>query len=182
MPSPLPNPTHLALHHAHFNLKGFKTWEGRDAQGFQFTLLHEGSPVAQVTEHGNGGCLRVEWLGVTAHGKPMPIEPTATPAQRKKATAQAAQTVKALAALTRVINDAPDIDVGHGIVVRPNEERVLGMLAEVADIRKLTKKKTVFVEGDKMFTVAMPYTAEVAAALAAKRPGAVVLNALSVYY
>lgn len=181
MPSTYPSPTHLALHANAFDMKGFKTWEGRDGVGYQFALTHEGVPVAQVTEHGNGGCLRVDWLGVTRSGAPMPLEPDATPAQRKKAAVQAAQTVKALAALASILASLPDIDLGHGIVVKANEDIVLGSLVEVADIRKLTKKKTVFADGGALYTMSTPYTAAVAAHLATKRPTAVVLNTIPVY-
>ena len=175
MPSTYPNPMHLALHAASFDLKGYKTWEGRDGVGYQFALTHEGVPVAQVTEHGNGGCLRVDWHGLTAG-------PAATPAQRKKAAAQAAQTGKARSALKTIVAATPDIDVGHGILVKADEDIVLGSLAEVADIRKLTKKKkTVFADGGALYTMNTPYTAQVAAHLATKRPTAVVLNTLPVY-
>jgi hypothetical protein len=174
MPSTYPSPTHLALHAAAFDLKGYKSWEGRDGIGYQFTLTHEGVPVAQVTEHGNGGCLRVDWHGLTAG-------PAATPAQRKKAAAQAAQTGKARSALKTIVAATPDIDVGHGILVKADEDIVLGSLVEVADIRKLTKKKTVFAEADKVYTLNTPYTAAVAAHVAAKYPNAVVLNTLAVY-
>ena len=174
MASNLPDTRHLALHAHAFDLKGFKTWEGRDGVGYQFTLTHEGVAVAQVTEHGNGGCLRVDWHGLTAG-------PAATPAQRKKAAAQAAQTGKALAALASILASLPDIDLGHGIVVKANEDNVLGSLTEVVDLRKLVKRKTVFAEGDKVYTMNTPYTAAVATLLAGKYPRAVVLNTLAVY-
>lgn len=181
MPATLPDTRHLSLHAAAFDLKGFKTWQGRDGTGYQFTLTHAGKPVAQVTEHGNGGCLRVEWHGVTANGNPMPLEADATPAQCKKAAAQAAQTREARAALATIVAATPDLAVGQGITVKADEDIVLGSLAEVADIRKLTKKKTVFADGSAVFTMNTPYTAAVAAHLATKRPSAVVLNTLPVY-
>jgi hypothetical protein len=118
---------------------------------------------------------------LTANGKPMPLGPDATPAQRKKAAAQAAQSGKALAALASILAALPDLDLGHGIVVKANEDNVLGSLAEVVDLRKLVKRKTVFAEGDKVYTMNTPYTAAVATLLAAKYPKAVVLNTLAVY-
>ncbi len=178
MPSTYPNPMHIALHAAAFNLKGFKTWRGMEGGGYQFTLLHEAVPVAEVTEDGHGGPLRVEWHTVTARVFP-PRRPT--PAQRNKAAAVAAQTRKARAALATIVAATPDIDVGHGITVKADEDIVLGSLAEVADIRKLTKKKTVFADGGALYTMNTLYTAAVAAHLATKRPTAVVLNTVPAY-
>ena len=181
MPSTFPNPTHLALHAAAFDMKGFKTWRGMEGGGYQFKLLHEGVPVAEVTEDGYGGPLRIDWYGVTRNGNDMPLAPEVTPAQRKKATSIAAQTRKARAALAGIIASLPDIDLGHGLSVKPDEDIVLGSLAEVADIRKLTKKRTVFADGGALYTMTSPYTAQVAAHLATKRPNAVVLNTIPVY-
>ena len=181
MPSTYPNPMHLGLHAAAFDMKGFKTWRSREGGGYQFTLLFEAVPVALVTEDGDGGPLRVEWYGVTRNGNDMPLAPEATPAQRKKAAAVATQTRKARAALATIVAATPDIDVGHGITVRADEDIVLGSLAEVADIRKLTKKRTVFADGGALYTMNTPYTAAVAAHLATKRPTAVVLNTVPAY-
>lgn len=181
MPSTFPNPTHLALHAAAFDMKGFKTWRGMEGGGYQFKLLHEGVPVAEVTEDGYGGPLRIEWYGVTRNGNDMPLAPEATPAQRKKAASIAAQTRKARAALAGIIASLPDIDLGHGLSVKPDEDIVLGSLAEVADIRKLTKKKSVIAEGSRLFTLNAPYSAAVAAHVAVKYPTATVLNTIPVY-
>jgi hypothetical protein len=181
MPSTYPNPMHLALHAAAFDMKGFKTWRSREGGGYQFTLLFEAVPVALVTEDGDGGPLRVEWHGVTWNGNDMPLAPDATPAQRRKAASVAAQSRKARAALKAIVAATPDIDLGHGLSVKADEDIVLGSLAEVADIRKLTKKKTAFAEGGKLFTLNAPYSAAVAAHVAAKYPTAVVLNTLPVY-
>ena len=118
---------------------------------------------------------------MTWNGNDIPLAPDATPAQRRKAASVAAQSRKAHAALKAIVAATPDIDVGQGITVKADEDIVLGSLAEVADIRKLTKKKTVFADGGALYTMSTPYTAAVAAHLATKRPTAVVLNTLPVY-
>ena len=181
MPSTFPNPMHLALHAARFDMKGFKTWRGMEGGGYQFTLLHEGSPVATVTEEGNGGPLRIDWHGVSWNGSALPLSSDATAAQKRKAAAQTALTRKAKAALADIVAATPPISVGGGYTVNADEDIVLGSLAEVADVRKLTKKKTAIADGGKLYTLNAPFTPAVAAHVAAKYPNATVLNTIPVY-
>ena len=80
---------HAALVAAGFDIKGLKTWRSRDGGGYQYTLTHNGKAVATVTNDGNGGPTDIEWSSLTWDGN-LAVGADATPAQVKKATAQAA--------------------------------------------------------------------------------------------
>jgi len=170
---------HAALISAGLGLKALKTWRTPDGGGWQFTLLHHGSPVALVSDDGHGGEIRIEWMSLRWNGE-VYIGPDATPAQEKKAREQGAKSLAARDALAQVVAAQPPI-VFYDRPLAVNNEMALSALIDIVEIRKLCKKKSVMREGDKLLTYNRPFSAQMAAHIREKHPTAEILNENPIY-
>lgn len=126
-----PNPLNLSI-------KSLKTWTAREGYGWQFTLLADGAPVAEVTEEGNGGEVR--------------IKPFITNAMRKAQNFDAAYAASRdlVAKLTALCETLPEetSEFGDDYKYRPDIGIYLAALLESYELDKkmacLRKKGTPF--------------------------------------
>ena len=172
---------HAALVSAGFGLKGLKTWRTPDGGGWQYTLLHLGSPVALVSDDGHGGAVRVEWTNLRWNGEVF-VPSEATPAQEKKALTQGEKSRAARAALAQVVAAQPPVVMFEGMKpLAVNDEMALSALIDLEEIRKLCKKKLAMRLDGKVMTLNRPYDAAMAAHVRAKWPTAIILNESPIY-
>ena len=172
---------HAALVSAGFGLKGLKTWRTPDGGGWQYTLLHLGSPVAVITEEGNGGALRIDWTNLRWDDSIF-VPPNVTPAQEKKALAQGEKSRTARAALAQVTAAQPHVVTFEGMKpMQVNEEMALSAILDLEEIRRLCKKKLAMRLDGKVMTLNRPYDAAMAAHVRAKWPAAIILNESPLY-
>lgn len=165
---------HAALVAAGFDIKGLKTWRTYDGGGYQYTLLHLGKPVATVMNDGNGGCNNVHWMSMTWNGN-LDVGADATPAQVKKATAQAALSKAASDALDAFVASLPPHHY-HGMDLKVNADWVLSELVNIAETRKSLRSKTLFRVDGTEYQIKAVYDAKVAAYIKGKYPTATILN------
>lgn len=151
---------------AGFDLKGLKKWNTRDGGGYQFTLTRAGVPVAEVTNDGHGGQTRIQWIG----------EWGANPIKSGKDLVRVAE---ARAALDAIVAVTPEVE-SFGMMLKPDADWFMEELVNLADLRKVCKKKTAFREAggaeDQYRVVNAPCDERVRAYIALKYPGATILN------
>ena len=165
---------HAALVAAGFDIKGLKTWSSRDGGGYQYTLTHNGKAVASVTNDGNGGCTDIGWMNMTWDGR-ISVGYNATPAQVKKATAQAALSKAAKDALDAFVAALPPHHY-HGMDLKVDAGWVASELVNIAETRKAIRKKTLFRVDGTEYQIKAVYDAKVAAYIKGKYPTATILN------
>lgn len=167
---------HAALVQAGFDIKGLKTWRSRDGGGYQYTLTHNGKAVATVTNDGNGGCTDIDWSGLTWNGRlAVGFNANATPAQVKKATAQAALSKAAKDALDAFVAALPPHHY-HGMDLKVDAGWVAEELVNIAETRKSLRSKTLFRVDGTEYQIKAVYDAKVAAYIKGKYPTATILN------
>lgn len=170
---------HTALVSAGLGLKGLKTWRTPDGGGWQYTLLHHGAVVALVSDDGHGGAIRVEWQNLRWNGE-VYVPSDATVSETIKAKAQGAKSAAARAALAQVVAAQPPIAF-YDKPLAVNDEMALAALIDIAEIRKLCKKKSAFREGDKILTYNRPFSEEMGKLIREKHPNADILNENPIY-
>ena len=165
---------HAALVAAGFDIKGLKTWRSRDGGGYQYTLTHNGKAVATVTNDGNGGPTDIEWSSLTWDGN-LAVGADATPAQVKKATAQAALSKAAKDALDAFVASLPPHQ-WCGKNLKVDAGWVASEMVNIAETRKSLRSKTIFRVDGTEYQIKAVYDAKVAAYIKGKYPTATILN------
>lgn len=156
---------------AGFHLKGLKKWNTRDGGGYQFTLIRHGKPVAEITNDGQGGETRVNWIGLRWDGS---VLSGLSPADTKKAVL--VQTAKA--DFNAIVKAAPQFE-SYGMTLSMNDDILLEELLSYVERLKLCKTKTVFRLPDDPtaeHVLKAPFNPEVRAYVLRKWPAAIILN------
>lgn len=174
MSQTIPAVPHAALVAAGFDIKGLKTWRSSDGGGYQYTLLHNGKPVATVTNDGNGGPTDIRWVSMTWDGR-IGVEFSATPAQVKKATAQYALSKAAKDAIDSLVASLPPYHY-QGMDLTVDAGWVAEELVNFAQLRKDLRTKTIFRFNGSEYQIKAVYDTKVAAYIKVKYPTAVILN------
>ena len=163
---------------AGFDLKSLKKWNSPDGGGYQFTLTQHGVPVCEVTNEGNGGEVRLEWLCLRWDGSPVSND-SMTLADKAKVAKQAPVSQVAKVALDAIVKATPEVE-SFGMMLKPDAGWLMEELVNLADLRKVCKKKTAFRKaGDddsQYFTINAPCDDKVRAYIGKKYPGATILN------
>jgi hypothetical protein len=155
---------------AGFDFKSFKTWSSLDGGGFQYTLLHNGNPVATVMNDGNGGPTLIAWAQ----------EGGATPAQIKKAAAAVKNATAAKLAMDALVSATPPQHF-HGMDLKVDAEWVADELVNIAQKRKALRNKTLFLVNGIEYQIKSAYNGSVAAYIKGKYPTASILNENPIY-
>lgn len=151
---------------AGFDLQGLKKWNTRDGGGYQFTLTRGGLPVAEVTNDGHGGSTDLRWVGEWG-GNPI------------KSGKDLTRVTTARDALNAIVAATPEVE-SFGMMLKPDAGWFMEELVNLADLRKVCKKKTAFREAggaeNHYCTINMPCDDKMRAYIMGKYPGAVILN------
>lgn len=162
---------------AGFDLKSLKKWNTHDGGGYQFSLTHLGTVVAEVTNEGHGGEVDIRWAGSYT-----PAD--ATPAQQKKIAQASNLAFNARTVLDQIVRNTPQIKTEYdepgssGLTV--DAGWIMEELVNLAELRKVCAKKTAFrrpQDGTESYMVInAPYDPKVKAYIEKKYPGATILN------
>ncbi len=136
----------VALLNAGFTGTAYKPLRGREGPGSEYKLLHNGKPVATVTNWGDGAGTEAFYIAPLAE-----LE------------------------LLKLIETMPPLRRPYGDI-RMTQELALDLLAEALYAKRSMKKKTVFFVGNDYMTVNAPLSAGVAEWVRTKYPSAVILN------
>ena len=165
---------------AGFDLKGLKKWNSRDGGGYQFSLVFNTKTVAEVTNDGNGGEVRIDFLSLRWDGSVW-VRPDATPAQRKKEEAQGALSAVAKAKLDEIVKATPPVDSQWGgSPLTVDAGWLMEEMVNHAELEKVCKTKTAFrlpTDGQAQYNILKaPFDASMRAYVLGKWPNAIILN------
>jgi len=156
-----------AVIRARFEFKALKTWTGNEGTAFQANLYFEGKKVAQVTDDGWGGELRIDWAGLRYNGT------IHTPS---KAATHAA---KAKAKLDEIVAATPAVEF-HGSTIKVDAGWLLNELVDFMLLAKACKKQTCFrrpTDGKGSYTsINRPFSPSMKAYVEKNYPGATIIN------
>lgn len=136
-----------------YTLKSVKTFRGREGQGFNATLLHNGRAVAEVDDMANGGCYRWHWLAK----------------DREQARAdEAAFSAHVAAARPDLTFEAEDAFVSE----------MVEDISVAKQIARWCKSSVTFINGGQILRTKAAPSADVISFVAKKHPAAKILNGM----
>ena len=165
---------------AGFEMKSVKTWNGMEGQGFQANLYWLGKKVAEVTDAGNGGEIRVDWTGVRWDGSiwtPPNLEGRKATNWRKSAE----KAVEAKAMLDSIVAAMPKIEnEWGGDPLTVDAGWALDELCNFTLIARDCKRKTCFrrpEDGSHSYvSINEPFSPKMKTYIEKNYPGAVIIN------
>lgn len=147
-----------------FSVKSVKNFSSHEGGGFTCSLTHHGKAVAEVQNHGDGGCHCWYWKGLRRDGS---IQTPSKEATRAKAAYDA-------------FRDFVEANPPHGVKGYEDADWYVSALLDHADMCRKMKTATLFrLPDDPKFSyriTKVPYSLEVKAQILRQRPDAVILN------
>lgn len=166
----------MAAEHG-YEIKGVKTFQGREGGGYNANLYLRGKKIAEVIDDAGGGPLQIHWLDhatrspveVTEHGKARTVMMTS----QEKALHDHILTLPPIPA--DVKTGCPEMSMNDEIFI----DDLVNDVHQANRLKTLMRNKTVFITGGAAYTNKSPHSPAVAQLLRDKYPDCIVLNALS---